>query len=72
MTARTATFKPLSPRRTAWRFTVWFLALGELRRQRLRLSELDGHLLDDIGATPDEALREASRFAWDVPAHWLR
>ena len=51
-----------------------FRALGlarTLRRERARLTALDEHLLRDIGLSRDEALSEAQRPAWDVPAHWL-
>ncbi|MBC7284478.1 MAG: DUF1127 domain-containing protein [Hoeflea sp.] len=34
----------------------------ERRRQRKQLSQLDDHLLRDIGITPVEARREASRW----------
>ena len=44
-----------------------FLALY---RQRKALSELDTHLLDDIGVSREDAMREATRPAWDVPATW--
>ena len=46
--------------------------LFALRRQRRQLSDLDDHLLSDIGITRDEAIREGERRAWDAPAHWLR
>lgn len=40
-----------------------FWRAHETRRQ---LSELDAHLLRDIGVTPTEAQREASRKPWDL------
>jgi uncharacterized protein YjiS (DUF1127 family) len=43
-----------------------------LRRQRASLAQLDDHLLRDIGLTPEEALAEARRPLWDVPANWRR
>lgn len=43
-----------------------------LRRQRLRLRDLDDRLLADIGLTRDEAQEEARRPLWDVPTHWRR
>ena len=43
-----------------------------LRRHRRRLTDLDPHLLRDIGLTEGEARREAGRPLWDVPGHWLR
>jgi len=45
-------------------------AAGEVARQRARLLELDDHLLDDIGITRSEALRESMRPIWDAPDHW--
>ena len=33
-------------------------------RQRSHLSELDGHLLADMGLSPDEAAREAAKPFW--------
>ena len=41
-----------------------------LSRNRAALSRLDGHLLADIGITPDMARTESERPFWDVPAHW--
>lgn len=43
-----------------------------LIRQRNELARLDERMLRDIGVTPEEAGREASRPVWDVPSHWLR
>ncbi len=43
-----------------------------LYRQRKSLSELDDHMLEDIGITREQARRESSRPAWDVPTHWTR
>ena len=40
--------------------------------QRQRLASLDDHALADIGLSRDEALAEASRSPWDVPANWRR
>ncbi|GGB03646.1 DUF1127 domain-containing protein [Allosediminivita pacifica] len=41
-----------------------------LHRQRTALSQLDPHLLEDIGVTEAEARREAARAPWDAPDHW--
>lgn len=41
-------------------------------KQRRQLRSMDSHTLSDLGLTRDEARAEASRPAWDVPAHWLR
>ncbi len=43
-----------------------------VRRQRLQLVALDAHRLADLGLTRSEALAEADRPMWNVPAHWLR
>ncbi len=53
--------------RSLWRYFAQCLAL---RRQRQRLSNLDEHLLNDIGVTPTEAFVESRKSAWDVPEHW--
>jgi uncharacterized protein YjiS (DUF1127 family) len=47
------------------------LALA-IRRQRRRLTELDPHLLRDIGLSDADVRLEANRPFWDVPQHWLR
>ena len=41
-----------------------------ISRNRAALSKLDGHLLADIGITPEMARTECARSFWDVPAHW--
>ena len=46
------------------------LAASDLTRSRHGLRRLDDHLLRDIGLTRSEAVAEASRPAWDAPAHW--
>ncbi|MDU8929580.1 DUF1127 domain-containing protein [Alisedimentitalea sp. MJ-SS2] len=47
-----------------------FSTLLSLRRQRSRLARLDAKALADIGLTRDEAMTEAKRPIWDVPATW--
>ena len=42
-----------------------------LRRQRLRLGELDDRMLRDVGLTRAQAEDEARRLAWDAPGHWF-
>ncbi len=42
--------------------------LGQIRRERRDLLELEDHLLRDIGVDRDAAIREGSRSYWDVPA----
>lgn len=69
--------------RTAFRFDLPLLALRgsaalrlsdllSLARQRRALAGLDADRLADIGVTRQEALEEADRPVWDVPAHWQR
>lgn len=41
-------------------------AMRQARRARQLLSELDGHLLKDIGISRAEALTEAARPFWDL------
>lgn len=43
-----------------------------MKRSRHRLSELDDHMLRDIGLTREQASREAAKVCWDAPAHWFR
>lgn len=44
--------------------------MTHLSAQRRALSHLDLHILRDIGVTPEQARREASRPGWDAPTHW--
>ncbi len=46
--------------------------MREARRQRRALLALPPERLRDIGVSAAEARREATRPAWNVPAHWLR
>lgn len=41
-----------------------------LQRQRNRLADLDDAILDDIGITRGQALKESARPFWDAPDHW--
>ena len=53
----------------------WFFRLTQtvgLWEQRRKLAKLDDAALRDIGLTRDEAVTEAERPLWDVPANWLR
>lgn len=59
-------------RKTAGNLAARLAAALALWRQRRRLAVLDAHLLDDIGLTRGEALRESRRPVWDAPDHWLR
>lgn len=47
-------------------------ALAALYRQRRALAQMEDARLDDIGLSRAEALHEAGRPIWDVPAHWQR
>ena len=51
-------------------FIARLFAWDGLRRQRKALSELDDHMLNDIGVTRDEARTEAQRPVWDAPENW--
>ena len=62
-------------RRTASPLHLSFSVLGDwiaLARQRRQLKSLDARALNDMGLSADDARREATRPAWDVPAHWRR
>ncbi len=50
-------------------FEPFRLALAAWR-QRRSLAALDAHRLEDLGISPADALREAGRPIWDVPANW--
>ncbi|MDW4499599.1 DUF1127 domain-containing protein [Sulfitobacter sp. D35] len=41
-----------------------------LQKSRRRLGELDAKALQDIGVSPEDARREASRGFWDAPSTW--
>ena len=49
----------------------WILGAFAAWRSRQKLGALEAHMLDDIGLTQREAMREAHRPLWDVPAHWV-
>lgn len=44
------------------------LAMLDVWRQRRALARLDARMLADIGVTEAEALKEAARPIWDLPA----
>ncbi|MGR3323299.1 MAG: DUF1127 domain-containing protein [Pseudooceanicola sp.] len=48
-----------------------FSLLG-LHASRQSLARLDDKLLEDIGITREQALKEARRPVWDVPTGWRR
>ena len=43
-----------------------------LHRSRRGLTQLDAHMLRDIGLTEAEARVEAARPLWDAPEHWQK
>lgn len=47
-------------------------AARSLARQRAALAALDDALLDDLGLTRADAVREAQRSVWDAPQHWTK
>ncbi len=57
---------------TIRRFATALLRALHLRQTRQHLARLEPHLLRDIGLTPDQARREASRIMWDAPEAWLQ
>lgn len=42
----------------------------DLYKQRRALLKMDADQLSDLGLTKSQALAEAKRPIWDVPAHW--
>lgn len=54
------------------KFASWLAGAIAARRERARLAELDDHLLQDLGLSYREALYEARKPVWDVPAHWMK
>ncbi|WP_309083457.1 DUF1127 domain-containing protein [Chelativorans sp.] len=51
-------------RRSVSTLLRFILRLEARRRQRLHLSELDDHLLADIGLRPEDVRRECTRPFW--------
>ncbi len=43
-------------------------AMFGIHRERRALASLEPHMLRDIGVSQDDARREASRPAWDMPS----
>ncbi|EBA12518.1 hypothetical protein RCCS2_14514 [Roseobacter sp. CCS2] len=41
-----------------------------VNRQRRRLLDLDDHMLNDIGVSRSEALKESRQTPWNAPDHW--
>ena len=59
-------------RRPAPSLARWISAAIAARRSRRQLSNLQAHLLDDIGVSRNAAENEAKRPIWDVPSHWIQ
>jgi len=53
--------------RKAFKPLEWIATAVATHRQRLLLSELDAHMLDDIGIDRAIARKEAERPFWDLP-----
>jgi uncharacterized protein YjiS (DUF1127 family) len=53
-----------------YRLVHMLLGALALRRQRRKLASLNDAMLRDIGITREQAMAEALRPVWDVPAHW--
>lgn len=51
-------------------FLTWLLNVTSLHRQRRSLAQLDARLLDDIGLTRAEAIKESQKPVWDAPQRW--
>lgn len=45
-------------------------SVSSLYRSRVRLGQLDDHMLDDIGVSEAQAKSEAGRSIWDAPTTW--
>lgn len=43
-----------------------------LSKQRRELANLDDALLEDIGVTREQAVKESERPVWDAPRNWMR
>ena len=41
-------------------------------RQRRQLLDLEDHMLNDIGISRSEAMKESMKTAWNVPSHWRK
>lgn len=48
------------------------MAALDVWRSRQHLKGLDPSQLDDIGIAQIDAIKEANRPIWDVPAHWMQ
>ena len=68
MTVSVITRPERSPRRSG--LLMRLASLRGLGRQRTRLSQLEAHMLEDIGVSEAEARKEARRPFWDAPATW--
>ena len=46
------------------RFARWCLRCQQRAAQRAHLAELDEHMLDDVGITPEQAAEESAKPWW--------
>lgn len=69
MTLSLSLTRPAAGRRTAALSLADFFALWQQRRA---LANMPAHRLCDLGLTRADALREAARPMWDMPAYWHR
>lgn len=69
ITANTGCRPAMRPRRSFFALVSDVFALHE---QRGRLADLDDAMLRDIGLTRGQAISEARRPIWDIPANWKR
>lgn len=64
---------PAQPRRPLWLRLLQLLVRRDgSARARHHLSQLEPHMLRDIGLTPEEAQALSQAPEWDAPAHWKR
>ncbi|QGX98838.1 DUF1127 domain-containing protein [Roseovarius faecimaris] len=49
---------------------IALFSLFDLARQRRALARMDDARLADLGLSREDAMAEAKRPVWDVPAHW--
>ena len=67
MTTMTATHGFGHGNHRRFNLRAWLVQAIATHRQRIKLEELDAHLLEDIGLDRAAALREAHRPFWELP-----